>query len=138
MESKLKLFDELLKNKGINVMELNLSCVNFELMAPIAEEANITEKDISGLLAYSQKLVQNGGSNTRKKKHTLRKKNKKNKTQRGGLTSPETIGYILLSALALVIVAAITTQPGQNDRSWGPGGYSSQGHFARRRRENNN
>ena len=31
MESKIKLFNELLKNNGIDVMDLDLSCINLEL-----------------------------------------------------------------------------------------------------------
>lgn len=141
MESKINLFNELLKKKGIDVMNLDLSCVNLELMKPIAEEANFTEKDISGLLEYLQKLVQeeklvsNGGSKTRKRKHTLRKKNKKNKTQRGG--DHEGIGYFAVTIIAFLVIVCLTAQP-SNSGNWGPGGYSSYSSFARRRRGNNN
>jgi hypothetical protein len=141
MESKIKLFNELLKNNGIDVMDLDLSCINLELMKPIAEEANFTEKDISGLLAYLQNLVQdeklvsNGGSKTRKNR--FKKHRKKNKTQRGGLTSGEAIGYIVCSTLAFLVVVCFTAQPSSSG-NWGPGGYSSYSSFARRRREREN
>jgi hypothetical protein len=141
MESKIKLFNELLKNNGIDVMELDLSCINLELMKPIADEANFTEKDMPGLLEYLQKLVQeeklasNGGSKTRKNR--FKKHRKKNKTQRGGLTSGETIGYLVVSTLAFLVVVCLTAQPSSSG-NWGPGGYSSHSSFARRRREREN
>ena len=135
IDNKLEKFDYFLDTKKFN---LDGSCIDFVSMMPLAKEAGFTEDDIPGLIEYlnTQKNMkmenQKGGSNTRKnrlkKKHT-----KKNKTQRGG-NNIEEVGNIVLAALALIVVAALTMGSGGNDRNWGPRGLTDGNGFALRRR----
>jgi hypothetical protein len=131
IDNKLEKFDKILDT---NTNILDKSCIDVQLMMPLAKEAGFTEYDIPGLIEYlntQKKMNQKGGSNTRKnrlkKKHT-----KKNKTQRGG--NIEEVGNIVLAALALILVAALTMEPGGNDRNWGPRGLTDGNGFALTRR----